>query len=111
LSDQNVPTPKYTAIVASAGGLEAITALIQNLPSDTGISFIIAQHMSPKHKSLLGELLSRETPLAVHEIENGMVAEPNSMSPVQHHLNQEQPQQHRAIACFRRWLSIMAKPL
>jgi len=41
------------AIGASAGGLEAVTQLLQNLPPDTGMSFIYVQHLSPDHKSIL----------------------------------------------------------
>ncbi|TYC52283.1 hypothetical protein FMN50_18200 [Rhodobacterales bacterium] len=41
------------AIAASAGGLEATSALAQNLPSNQNCCYVVAQHMSPYHKSLL----------------------------------------------------------
>ena len=38
---------------ASAGGLEALTALLKELPTDTGMTFLLAQHLDPKHESKL----------------------------------------------------------
>lgn len=58
------------AIGASAGGLEAITELLKNLPSDTGMSFIYVQHLSPDHKSMLTEILSKTTNMKVQEIDD-----------------------------------------
>jgi len=66
-------------IAASAGGLEAISRLLNTLPVDTGASFVIAQHMSPTHKSLMLTLLSRETELPVHEIGEDVTPEPNAI--------------------------------
>lgn len=57
------------AIAASAGGLEATSALAQNLPNKQNCCYVVAQHMSPYHKSLLVQLLSRETKLFVEELE------------------------------------------
>jgi two-component system CheB/CheR fusion protein len=48
-------------IGASAGGLEAFTELLKHLPSDTGMGFVLIQHLDPDHKSLLSEILSRAT--------------------------------------------------
>ncbi|MFW5700658.1 MAG: CheR family methyltransferase, partial [Cyclobacteriaceae bacterium] len=60
-------------IGASAGGLEAISILLANIPQDIKhTSFIIAQHLSPNYKSMLTQLLSRETDLKVVEIKDGM---------------------------------------
>lgn len=56
------------AIAASAGGLEATSALAQNLPNKQNCCYVVAQHMSPYHKSLLVQLLSRETKLFVEEL-------------------------------------------
>ena len=55
-------------IGASAGGLEAISTLITNLPKNMSAAYVIAQHMSPTHKSLLAVLVARETKLAVVEL-------------------------------------------
>ncbi|MDZ7963241.1 MAG: chemotaxis protein CheB [Aulosira sp. DedQUE10] len=62
---------------ASAGGLEAYTELLRHLPIDTGMAFVLVQHLSPSHKSLLTEILSRATDMPVKEVEDGMVVEPN----------------------------------
>ena len=51
------------AIGASAGGLEAVTELLQNLSPTTGMAFIYVQHLSPDHKSILPSLLSKVTML------------------------------------------------
>ena len=64
-------------IGASAGGLEAVTALIKQLPLNTGMAFILVQHLAPSHESMLAELLARETALPVIEIKDGMQVEPN----------------------------------
>src|SRR5262249_44619952 len=62
---------------ASAGGLEAFTELLQHLLADTGIAFVLVQHLDPKHGSLLTELLSKSTTMPVAQVRNGMRAEPN----------------------------------
>ncbi|MDZ8053514.1 MAG: chemotaxis protein CheB [Aulosira sp. ZfuVER01] len=62
---------------ASAGGLEAYTELLSHLPIDTGMAFVVVQHLSPKQKSLLSEILSRSTDMPVVEVQDGMVVEPN----------------------------------
>jgi two-component system, chemotaxis family, CheB/CheR fusion protein len=65
------------AIGASAGGLEAFTELLSHLPSDTGMAFVLVQHLDPKHESMLTELISRSTRMPVLEVKNGMVIEPD----------------------------------
>ncbi|GAX36921.1 signal transduction histidine hinase [Nodularia sp. NIES-3585] len=62
---------------ASAGGLEAFRELISHLPTDTGMAFVLIQHLSPHQKSLLTEIISRTTQMPVVEVEHGMVVEPN----------------------------------
>lgn len=65
------------AIGASAGGLEAISDLLVDLPSDTGMAFIYVQHLSPDHKSMLTTLLSKVTTMHVLEVEDKVLIEPN----------------------------------
>ena len=62
---------------ASAGGLEAFRELLSHLPIDTGMAFVLIQHLSPHQKSLLTEILARTTQMPVVEVEHGMVVEPN----------------------------------
>ena len=49
----------YVAIGASAGGLEAIEDFFTHMPADSGLGFIVIQHLSPDYKSLMVELLSK----------------------------------------------------
>ncbi len=65
------------AIGASAGGLEATTALVRKLPADTGMAFIVVQHLDPKHHSILAELLAKETAMPVNQVTEGMRVDPN----------------------------------
>src|SRR3954463_14172291 len=60
------------AFGASAGGLEAFTALLAHLPVDLGMSLIFIQHLDPKHSSALSELLTRATGLTVVEAKDRM---------------------------------------
>ncbi len=65
------------AIGASAGGIEAMTALVRSLPPDTGMAVIVVQHLDPKHHSILAELLAKETRMQVSEVKEGMKVESN----------------------------------
>src|SRR4030095_5747392 len=64
-------------IGASAGGLEAFSALLKHLPLDTGIGFVLVQHLDPVHDSALTQLLGRATALPVHEVTNNLRVEAN----------------------------------
>ena len=64
-------------IGASAGGLEACTQLLRHLPPDSGMAFVLVQHLDPKHKSILRDLLAKATSMPVSEVKDGMPAEPN----------------------------------
>src|SRR5215831_14738863 len=76
VAPQEPPCP-VAGFGASAGGLEAFTELLQHLRADTGIAFVLVQHLDPKHGSLLTELLSKSTTMPVAQVTNGMRAEPN----------------------------------
>ncbi|OFY34913.1 MAG: hypothetical protein A2X17_09210 [Bacteroidetes bacterium GWF2_41_61] len=67
------------AIGASAGGLEAMMELLKYLPSDTGMAFIYVQHLSPDHKSMLTEILSKKTKMRVQEIDDMDKIEPDNL--------------------------------
>ena len=64
-------------VAASAGGLEAFIQLLSHLTIDTGMAFVLIQHLSPDRESLLSEILNRVTMLPVCEVHNGMKVEPN----------------------------------
>ena len=64
---------------ASAGGLAAFEAFFAGLPAatDSGMAFVLVQHLAPDHKSILAELIRRCTRMPVFEVEDGMVVQPN----------------------------------
>jgi two-component system CheB/CheR fusion protein len=64
-------------IGASAGGLEACTALLKALPANPEMAFVVVQHLDPHHESLLRELLSRTTKMPVAQVEDGIPVEPH----------------------------------
>ncbi len=64
-------------IGASAGGLEAIHEMFDNVQDNTDLTFVIVQHLSSDHKSLMGELLSRHTSMQIFEAKNNMRLEKN----------------------------------
>ena len=66
-------------IGASAGGLEAIRELLKNAPAEVPGAYVVVQHMSPKHKSLLRSLIDRETHLKVVDLESGMQPQENAV--------------------------------
>ncbi|HIJ87872.1 MAG TPA: GAF domain-containing protein [Desulfuromonadales bacterium] len=77
-----IPTPKPTHIVgigASAGGLSALEQFFANMPVDTGMAFVVIQHLSPDFKSLMDDLLSRHTTMPIHRVSNGIELQPNSI--------------------------------
>ena len=64
-------------IGASAGGLEAFSELLQRIPADSGMAFVLIQHLDPTHLSYLSEALGRTIALPVREIQDGMQVEPD----------------------------------
>ena len=64
-------------IVASAGGLEAFSQLLSHLPTNTGMAFVLIQHMLPNGESLLTKILARVTKMLVSQVQNGMLVEPD----------------------------------
>jgi two-component system CheB/CheR fusion protein len=57
---------------ASAGGLQACIKLLEAMPDDSGMAFILVQHLDPNHESLMAELLAKHTAMPVLEATNGM---------------------------------------
>ena len=69
-------SPRYVVgIGASAGGLEALERFFDNLPTNSGMAFVVVQHLSPDFKSLMDELLARHTDLPIRLVEDGMAIE------------------------------------
>jgi len=80
---ENINTTKhpdyYVAIGASAGGLEAIETFFKNMSAETGLAFIVIQHLSPDYKSLMVELLSKHSNMEVLRAEDSMIVEANKV--------------------------------
>ena len=62
---------------ASAGGLEAFKELIKAIPTDSGMAYILIQHLAPQYESLLTEILQKFTSIPVVEISNNVKVLPN----------------------------------
>lgn len=65
------------AIGASAGGIEAFSELLKHLPSDTGMAFVLVQHLDPKHHSMLTQLVAKQTTMPVQEVTEGTKVQAN----------------------------------
>lgn len=71
-------SPRYIiGIGASAGGLEPIHELFDNMTDDTNFAFVVVQHLSPDHKSLMGELLAKHTTMSIVEATDNMQLKAN----------------------------------
>ncbi len=68
---------KIVGVGASAGGLEAFTELLSHLPDDTGMAFVLIQHLDPSHDSHLTELLSKASKMPVSEVKGETRVEAN----------------------------------
>ena len=66
-------------IGASAGGLEALQELFTNMPSDTGLGFVVVPHLDPTHTSIMPELLQRYTDMPVYQAKDRMKVKPNAV--------------------------------
>jgi two-component system CheB/CheR fusion protein len=76
--DGHSPFP-IVGIGASAGGLEAYQQLLTNVPADTGMVFVLVQHLDPHHESRLSEVLSRATPMPVIEAAHDIALQANTV--------------------------------
>jgi two-component system, chemotaxis family, protein-glutamate methylesterase/glutaminase len=65
------PAFEVVAVAASAGGLKALIRVLSELPADFPAAIVVVQHLDPRHRSLMADLLSRRTALSVKEAEDG----------------------------------------
>jgi len=72
-----LPDIPVVAIGASAGGLEALTAVLSALPTDIALAFVVIQHLDPKRQGILPELLARKTKIPLLEAIDAMKVESN----------------------------------
>ena len=102
--DSRQNTPKTdTAIInfpivgigASAGGLEALLAFLGNVPENSGMAFVIVQHMEQKRKDILAELLQSATPMKVVQVKENTAVQPDSVYVIPP--NKEMSIRHRVL--------------
>jgi two-component system CheB/CheR fusion protein len=82
LSESPPPAPKtnlfpIAGIGASAGGLEALEQFLANVPENSGMAYVVIQHLDPTQKGMLPELLQRVSKVKVFQVKDGMVVKPN----------------------------------
>jgi two-component system, chemotaxis family, CheB/CheR fusion protein len=76
-SASDAPSFPVVAIGASAGGLEAYTEFFHALPVDTGMAFVLVQHLDPSHHSMLPQILAKATSMPVQEVKPKIRIQPN----------------------------------
>ncbi len=76
------------AIAASAGGLNAINLVLSSLPAMFPATIVVVQHLDPRHRSLMAEILARNTPLHVKQADDGEMMQPGTVyiAPPDRHL-------------------------
>jgi two-component system chemotaxis response regulator CheB len=82
------PSYDVVAIAASAGGLNAINVVLSNLPASFPAAIVVVQHLDPRHRSLMAEILSRNTSLGVKQAIDGEMMLPGKVyiAPPDRHL-------------------------
>jgi chemotaxis response regulator CheB len=66
-------------IGASAGGLESLERFFSQVPRNTGLAFVVVQHLSPDFKSLIDELLARRTDIPICQAEHEAAVQPDTI--------------------------------
>jgi two-component system, chemotaxis family, protein-glutamate methylesterase/glutaminase len=79
---------EIVALAASAGGLKALTEVLRALPADFPVPILVLQHLDPRHRSLMAEILGRRTSITVKEAAHGDHVQPGvaHVAPPGHHL-------------------------
>jgi two-component system, chemotaxis family, protein-glutamate methylesterase/glutaminase len=79
---------EIVALAASAGGLRALTDVLSALPRDFPVALVVVQHLDPRHRSLMAEILGKRTSLLVREARDGDALEPGlgAVCPPKRHL-------------------------
>jgi chemotaxis methyl-accepting protein methylase/chemotaxis response regulator CheB/signal transduction histidine kinase len=78
MSDGSDSTPVLVVgIGASAGGIEALKELFTAMPSDSGLAFVVIQHLEPTHESRMADILGKCTSMKVVQARDGMLVQAN----------------------------------
>ena len=72
-TNSDTHTPIVIGIGASAGGVEAFEAFFNPMPTDSGMAFVVIQHLAPDRDSILAQIIQRYTKMPVQQVENDMV--------------------------------------
>jgi len=64
-------------IGASAGGLEALEQFLKQVPANSGVAYVIVQHLDPTHKGIMPELLQRSSTMVVSQVSDRMRVKPD----------------------------------
>lgn len=96
-SKKTTATFPIVGIGASAGGLEALQQFFSHTKADSGMAYVVVQHLDPHHVSLLTEILQRSTTIPVTEATDQMAVEPD-------HIYVAPPNRH--ILIFHRKLQL-----
>jgi len=78
-SDPLKPEFPIIGIGASAGGLEALELFLRHVPHQSGMAFVVVQHLDPTHKGILPELLQRATAMEVVQAADRMMVKPDTV--------------------------------
>ena len=87
-SASGAPFYDVVALLASAGGLSALGAILAGLPEDFPGAIVVVQHLEPRHRSFIADILSRRTKLRVKEAQDGDRLQPHTVhiAPPDYHL-------------------------
>jgi two-component system chemotaxis response regulator CheB len=64
------------AVGCSAGGIRALSQLLEGLPRDFAVPVVIVQHLDPRHETVLAEVLGRRSTMPVKLAAHGEQARP-----------------------------------
>jgi two-component system chemotaxis response regulator CheB len=70
---------ELVVVASSAGGVQALTKLVSELPADFGLAVVIVQHVDPRHRSLLVDILARRSRLPVEQVADGTKMVPGTV--------------------------------
>lgn len=76
-SDAGIPQTIVVGMGASAGGLEAFSEFLRHMPANSGMGFVLVQHLDPNHPSIMPELLAKDTSMSVRQVQDEMPVEPD----------------------------------
>jgi len=73
------PSYDMVVIASSAGGIAALSQVVGALPADFPARLVIVQHLDPRHRSLIDQILSRRSKLPVRQVTSGEAVEPGTV--------------------------------